>query len=316
VTRPLVVQTEELDDAAAAWLAEHCELVACPLADASRLDALLARADGVVVRTYTRVDAAFLDRAPRLRVVARAGVGLDRIDVAECRRRGAEVVHTPDANSSAVAEYVFAMLLDLLRPLHRLDAPLSAADWTALRRRLEAPRQLEDLTLGVWGLGRVGGRVARAGVGLGMRVVYHDLVEIPVDRRHGATPVDRDGLLATADVVTVHVDPRPANRRLVGAEAFARMRSDVVFVNTSRGVIVDAAALAAFCRAHPDARALVDVHDPEPIPADYPLLGLPTVRLSPHAAAATARAHANMSWVVRDVWRVLSGEPPAHPAPA
>lgn len=170
------------------------------------------------------------------------------------------------------------------------------------------------MTLGIWGMGRIGTRVARAVAGIGMNVVYNDLLEIPVERRSGATPVSVSELCTRADVVTVHVDGRRSNRGLVGAAAFGAMRKDVLFINASRGFIVDAAALAAFLRASPAAMAALDVHEPEPFGADYPLLGLANARLLPHLASCTATAQANMSWVVRDVWRVLSGDKPEFPA--
>ncbi len=314
MTRFFVLQTEDLDPAAAAWLRESCDLTACHFTDPG-FDALLAKADAVVVRTYTRVDAAFLDKAPRLRVVGRAGVGLDRIDVAECRRRGVEVVHTPDANTQAVAEYVFAMLFDGLRPRCFLSHAIPQDQWNRTRRELEAVNQLSELTLGVLGMGRVGSRVARIAAGIGMEVLYNDLVEIPESRRWGARPVSLDELLYRADILSVHIDPRPSNRAFVNAEMLSRLRKTVIVVNTSRGFVVDAHALAEFLRATPTAKALIDVHDPEPFGNDYPLLNLPNAFLSPHLAASTATAHVNMSWVVKDVWRVLNGEPPVHPAP-
>lgn len=314
VARPFVVQTEDLDPAAAAWLRETCDLAPCPTTD-PRFSDLLARADGLVVRTYTRVDDALLARAPRLRCVARAGVGLDRIDVAACRRRGVEVVHTPDANSVAVAEYVFALLADALRPRTPLRHSVSQDEWNTLRRSHEAPTQFSELVLGVLGLGRVGQRVARIGAGFGMEVLYHDLARIPATRRQGAVPVALDELLRRADILTIHVDSRPANRGLVNAAFLAHVRPSAILVNTSRGLIIDAPSLAAFLRTHPGARALLDVHDPEPFGPDYPLLGLPNAVLYPHLAAATAAAHVNMSWVVKDLWRVLRGDKPEHPAP-
>ena len=312
--RPLVLQAEDLDPCAAAWLAERADLRVCPFAADAFLP-LLAGAHALLVRTYTRVDAALLDRAPNLRVVGRAGVGLDRIDVTECRRRGVEVVHTPDANTQAVAEYVFAMLLDALRPRLFLDAPIDADRWNALRRELTAPKQLSELTLGVLGYGKVGSRVGRAAAGFGMRVLYHDLVDIPPAARHGALPVMLDSLLEESDILTLHVDSRPANRRLLDAALCRRLRPTGLLVNTSRGLVVDPAALRDHLVAHPESRALIDVHDPEPFDAAYPLLNLPNCHLSPHLAASTAAAHVNMSWVVRDVWRVLRNEPPEHPAP-
>lgn len=305
--RALVVQTEELDAAAAAWLRERCELVRCAVEDAGFAE-LLARADGLVVRTYTVVDAAMLDRAPRLRVVGRAGVGLDRIDVAACRGRGIAVVHTPAANTQAVAEYVFAMLHDATRPRAFLDAALTASDWGRTRREMTAPRQLSELTLGVWGLGKIGSIVARIGGAYGMRVMFYDLREIAPEFRNGAEPVDRETLLRGSDVLTLHVDGRASNHGLVNASVLARVKRDVVLVNTCRGFVIDTPALAEFLQQHPKASALLDVHEPEPFGAGYPLLGLANAHLSPHLAAATALAHSNMSWVVKDVWRVLQGE--------
>ncbi|MDX2130723.1 MAG: NAD(P)-dependent oxidoreductase [Planctomycetota bacterium] len=312
--RPFVIQCEDLDPAAGAWLRESCDLEVCHFSDA-RFPALLARADAVIVRTYTRVDGAFLDGAPRLRCVARAGVGLDRIDVAECRRRGVQVVHTPDANSTAVAEYVFALLADVLRPRTTLAGPVPTDRWNALRRAHEAPAQFNELVLGILGLGRIGRRVARIGAGFGMEVLFHDIARVPAPKRHGAVPVPRDELLRRADILTIHVDARPANARLVNADFLASVRPTAILLNTSRGVVVDAAALADFLRTHPGARAIIDVHDPEPFGPDYPLLGLPNATLLPHLAASTAAAHVNMSWVVKDLWRVLRGEKPEHPAP-
>ena len=122
-------------------------------------------------------------------------------------------------------------------------------------------------------------------------------------------------LLEESDVLTIHTDDRPANRHLMDADKFARCKDDVVFLSCARGLIVDARALADFLHANPGATAICDVHDPEPIPEGYPLLGLPNAHLAPHIAAATEAAKTNMSWVVRDVVRVLNGETPEHPAP-
>jgi len=305
--RPLVIQTEHLDEVCAAWLAERCELVRCPSDDEPRFSELLSRAEGLVIRTYTKVDAAMLSRAPRLRVVGRAGVGVDNIDVAACAARGVVVASTPAANTRAVVEYVAALMFDAIRPRVFLEGAVDVGRWKEIRAGVIAPRQAAGATLGILGLGKIGSQVARVGSALDMRVLYHDLVDIPPEGRFGAEPVSFDELLSSADVLTVHVDGREGNRGLLGAAAFARMKSDVVLINTSRGFVVDPAACAAFMRANPGARAMLDVHEPEPFGADYPLLGLPNVRLSPHIAAATAPAHRNMSWVVRDVWRVLSG---------
>ena len=313
--RHLVIQTEDLDAEAAAWLGERCEVVRCA-PDQHGFEELLGRAGGLVIRTYTRVNAAMLAKAPKLRVVGRAGVGLENVDVAACRARGVEVVHTPGANTRAVVEFVTALMLDALRPRMQLIRPLEGEHWHQIRREFVARRELSELTLGVYGLGRIGAQVARVGRALEMRVIYCDLREIAAGERQGAEPVTRERLLEESDVLSVHVDGRAGNAGLLGAEAFARMRGNVTFVNTSRGFVVDAGALAAFLREHPAAQALIDVHDPqEPFGAAYPLLNLPNARLYPHLASGTAAAKRNMSWVVRDVWRVLEGERPEFPAP-
>ncbi|MBA4028314.1 MAG: hypothetical protein C0475_04155 [Planctomyces sp.] len=313
MARPVVIQTEHLDDEAARWLAERCDVIALGLGQAGFNDAM-ARADAAVVRTYTRVDGAFLARGPRLRVVGRAGVGLDNIDLDACRARGVVVVSTPDANTSAVIEYVTAWMLDATRPRLFLDGALPAERWNALRAELRAPRQLCELTLGIWGLGRIGSGVARVARALGMTVIYHDLLHIPVPVRSGAEPVSRAELCQRADILTVHVDGRPGNAGLVGPEDFDLMKPGVVFMNTSRGFVIDGPALARFMAAHPGAMALLDVHEPEPFGPGYGLLGVPNVKLSPHIASATAMAQRNMSWVVRDIWRVLTGQEPMHQA--
>jgi len=116
-------------------------------------------------------------------------------------------------------------------------------------------------------------------------------------------------------VLTIHIDTRPSNRNFVNAPFLAPLKEDVLLINAARGFVLDERALAAFLRGHADAHAVLDVHEPEPFTADNPLLGLPNAKLAPHMAACTLTAKNNMSWVVRDVWRVLCGEVPEFPAP-
>jgi phosphoglycerate dehydrogenase-like enzyme len=309
--RQLVIQTEDLAPEAAAWLADRCDLVRAATDDPEAA-ILLPTASALVVRTYTQVNADLLDRCRSLKVVGRAGVGLDNIDLDACRARGVRVVHTPGANTQAVVEYVTSLLCDALRPRVFLDRPpTSLGAWQSLRKELVAPRQMGDLTLGIVGMGRIGSRVAQVASALGMRILWCDLTDKP-DAPGERAPLA--SLCERADVITVHVDGRPGNRDLLAADAFGRMKSDVVFINTSRGMVVDETACAEFMINHPAACAMLDVTDPEPFAATSPLLDIRNVHLSPHIAGATAAAKLAMSWVVRDVWRVLSGEPPEHEA--
>ena len=307
-----VIQTEHLDEACARWLGERVNLVVCAHDDPA-FAGHLASADALVVRTYTVVDESLLSQAPRLKVVGRAGVGVDNLDVRACQARGVIVVNTPDANTQAVVEYVLTIILDALRPRHWMREAASDAEWKRLRAAFVGRRQLDELTLGIYGLGRIGKRLAKAAVALGARVLYHDLLDLPDDQCHGARPAGRDTLLREADVLTLHVDGRPSNRHLIDAAALSLLKPDVVFINTARGMLVDTAALARFLAGHPAAQAWIDVHEPEPFGPDCPLLGLPNAHLAPHLASRTDTAMRRMSEVVHDVWRVLEGQPPMYP---
>ena len=311
---PLVLVTEGSDPRPLQWLRKHANVVEIAPDDRAFVGRL-SSAQGLVVRTYTRVNEALLSQAPKLKVVGRGGVGLENIDVAACRRRGVEVVFTPDANTLAVGDFVFGGLLQLLRPW----APFRDNVYTAPEfkhiRNTQRGRQLNELTLGILGLGRVGKRVGHiAANGFGMRVIYNDLVEPgPID--FPAEAVDKPTLYREADVLSLHVDMRPGNENLVGREQLALMKPDAILINTSRGEVLDAAALAEAIRSKRLAGAMIDVFDPEPPGEDFPLLGLSNVLLTPHMAARTYTAIENMSWVVRDVVEVLSGRPPKYPAP-
>lgn len=311
----LVIQTEHLAGEAASWLAGRCRLLVCPCGH-PRFRDHLGDATGLVVRTYTRVDEPLLEAAPRLKVVGRAGAGLDNIDVAACRARGVEVVYTPDANTQAVVEYVYTLILPAVRTHDRLREAVDEDGWRRLRAGESNPRQASEMTLGILGLGRIGRRVAEVGRALGFeRVVYNDLADIPPGERSGADPVPVERLFGEADVISLHVDGRPANRHFVGRDLIGCMKPQVVLVNTSRGFVVDSLVLAGFLGANPGATALLDVHEQEPIGADHPLLGVPNARLYPHQGASTTLADLNMSWVVRDVVTVLEGGSPRYPAP-
>jgi D-3-phosphoglycerate dehydrogenase len=241
---------------------------------------------------------------------------LENIDVAECRRRGIEVVYTPDANTLAVGDFVFGYCLQLLRPWEFFrDKVYPAAEFKRIRNTVRG-RQLNELTIGILGMGRVGRRVGHiAANGFGMRVIYNDLLELRGNLEFSAEAVDKPTLYRDADILTIHVDMRPDNQNLVGAEQIALLKPTAIVINTSRGEVLDANALADALREKRIFGAAIDVFDPEPPGDDFPLLGLPNVLLTPHIAARTNTAMENMSWVVRDVIEVLKGGKPRFPAP-
>jgi len=312
---PTVIVTEGSDPTPLAWLRERARVVEAK-PDSPEFDAALPEAVGMVVRTYTRVNADMLARCPRLKVVGRGGVGLENIDVPACRARGVEVVFTPDANTLAVGDFVIGYALQLLRP------------WAFFRDKVYDPKefkrirdtqrgvQLNELTIGILGMGRVGRRVGRiAANGFGMRVTYNDLIDVRDKLDFPAEPVDKKTLFSEADIVSLHVDMKAGNEKLVGESLLSLMKPTAILINTSRGEVLDDAALADALRHKRIAGAAIDVFDPEPPKADYPLLGLDNVLLTPHMAARTRTAIENMSWVVRDVVEVLQGRAPRYPAP-
>ena len=314
--KPLVLITEGTDPRPLAWLKERARVIEMGT-DNPGFSNQLAQANALIVRTYTRVTPALLDKAPNLKVVARGGVGLENIDIAACRHRGIEVVYTPDANTLAVGDHVFGVILQLIRP------------WPIFRERAFPPdefkkirsgakgRQLNEMTLGILGFGRVGKRVGHiAANGFGMRVIFNDLVSPnPQSFSFDATEVDKPTLFRESDVLTLHVDMRPGNEHLVGRDQIAQMKKDAILINAARGEVLDEHALAAALRAKQLAAAALDVFAPEPPPADFPLLAMPNVILTPHIASRTHTAIENMGWVVRDVIEVLEGRRPTFPAP-
>lgn len=312
---PLVLVTEDTDTAPLAWLNERARVIeAAP--DTPEFNAALPEIVGLVVRTYTKVNAALLVRCPKLRVVGRGGVGIENIDVKACRARGVEVVYTPDANTHAVGDFVIGFALQLLRP------------WAFFKDRVYEPKefkhvrdtfrgvQLNELTIGILGMGRVGRRVGKiAANGFDMRVIYNDLLDVQSQLKFPAKAIDKPTLFREADIVTLHVDMKPGNEKLVSTPLLSLMKPTAILINTSRGEVLDDAALATAIREKKIAGAAIDVFDPEPPKADYPLLGFDNVLLTPHMAARTYTAIENMSWVVRDVMEVLSGRTAKYPAP-
>lgn len=282
--------------------------------------ALAGGARALVVRNRTRVDAALLKAAPRLRVVGRLGAGLDNVDVAACRRRGVEVVYAPDANAVSVAEMTLALVLALARRLPPADAHVRGGGWD---REAFAGVELDGKTLGILGFGRVGRLVAERARAFGMALLTHHprlAPDHPDLARLGVRLVPLADLLAGCDVLTVHLPLTAATRGLLDAAALARLRPGAFLVDVGRGGVVDEAALAGALEQGRLAGAALDVRAAEPPDPGDPvaarLARLPNVLLTPHVAGLTAEAQRRTCiGVARDVLRVLAGDPPVHPAP-
>ena len=273
-----------------------------------RPDALAAEAagaDALVVRNRTQVRGALLEGARKLRVVGRLGVGLDNIDVRACEARGIAVIPATGANAQAVAEYVIATAMLLLRGAFLSTDEVAAGRWP--RTALSLGREIAGRTLGVIGFGDIGRRAARMGRALGMRAIGHDVAlapNAPAWRDEHVEPRDLDALLAEADVVTLHVPLVAATRNLIDARRLGAMKRGAILIDTARGGVVDEAAVAAALASGQLGGAALDVFDTEPLPAGSPLAGAPNLLLTPHIAGLTQEANARVSTMIAE--RVLA----------
>jgi len=304
-----IVVTEGLEAVPMAWLKSHANVVEVKWTQTAELHAALHTADALIVRTYTQVNDALLAHGPKLRAVGRAGVGLDNIDIPACERRNIKVLSTPTANTRAVVEYVFNLLFHLGRPLVHLPVPIPAEQFHGYRKSIRG-LELAGKTMGILGMGNIGRGVGKVAWAFGMKVIYNDLLDVARRLDFPAAAVSKEELYAAADVLTLHVNHQPnnLNHHLVDARAISLMKPAAYLINTCRGEVLDAAALAAALTEHRLAGAAVDVHEPEPPPAEYPLWHVgagANLILAPHLAARTQGAMDAMSWVGRDVVEYL-----------
>jgi D-3-phosphoglycerate dehydrogenase len=272
----------------------------------------VADVDALVVRSETKVTAEVLAAAPRLRVVGRAGVGVDNIDIEAATRRGVVVLNAPTGNTIAAAEHTVAVMLCLARNVARADRSMHEGRWD---RKAFMGTELREKTLGLLGLGKIGFEVARiASQGLQMRVIADDpLVSRERAEQAGASLVDFETLLREADILSVHVPLTEKTRGVIGAAELARMKNGARLVNVARGGIIDEAALAEAVRSGHIGGAAIDVFTTEPIAADNPLLGVPEIVLTPHLGASTAEAQVSVATDVADqIVHFLAGGGPRY----
>ncbi len=258
----------------------------------------VAGCDGVLTLLTDRVDDDFLDAAgPQLRVVSNYAVGFDNIDVAACARRGVHVGNTPGVLTETTADLAWALLMAAARRLPEGDRYVRDGRWKTWGPLLLLGPDVHDATIGIVGFGRIGQAVARRAQGFGMHILYHDVTPLPdeVTAPLGATYLPLEALLAQADFVSLHVNLSPLTRHLINAETLAWMKPTAVLVNTSRGPVVDQAALAAALQDGTIWAAGLDVTDPEPIPMDDPLVGLDNCLIVPHIASASRATRGKMA---------------------
>ncbi len=302
-----ILVADGLDPEGMERLRAHADVVLREGLRPEELTAIIGDADAVIVRSRTRVGREAIDRAERLRVIARAGVGIDNVDVEAATRRGILVLNTPDSSTISTAEHTLAMMLALVRHIPAAYVAVSQGAW---RRERFIGIELYGKTLGVVGLGKIGGEVASRAAALGMHVIAFDPYVSP-DRaaRVGADLVPLDTLLERSDLVTLHVPLTEGTRHLIGTAALARMLPGVRIINCARGGLIDEPALLAALQEGKVAGAALDVLEEEP-PRDSALLRHPQVIVTPHLGASTAEAQRTIAVeVAEQVLAVLAGRP-------
>ena len=303
---PVVLIAEELAPSVLAVLGDEVEIRHVDGADRAALLPALADAAAVLVRSATRIDAEALAAAPNLKVVARAGVGLDNVDVGAATARGVMVVNAPTSNVVSAAEHAVALLLSAARRIPAADASLRAGRWD--RSRFTGI-ELAGKTVGIVGLGRIGVLVAQRLAAFDVSLIAYDPYIQPGRAAHlGVRLVALDELLRESDLITVHLPKTPETVGLIGAAELATTKRGVILVNAARGGLVDEAALADALRSGQVGAAGIDVYTSEPC-TDSPLFALPTAVVTPHLGASTTEAQDKAgAAVAHSVRLALQGE--------
>lgn len=315
--RPRIVVAEKVNESAMARLRAAGEVISLGKHDEATLIDAVREADALVLRTYALINANVISAARqggRLRVIGRAGVGVDNIDVRAAVKAGIQVVNTPAASTFAVAELVVGLIVAAQRRIAESDARIRKGEFASLRAGPAPTTELQHQILGIIGMGRIGQAIGyRMRVGMGMRVVYHDIREIGYLPFAASSMNTAEEVYATSDVVTFHVPLTDKTRGMVNRAALSHFKSNAFLINAARGPIVNAADVAAALTEKRLAGAAIDVFDPEPPPADHPLLSVPNCVLTPHIGARSQEGLAAMNDVVDDVIAVLAGKAPQYP---
>jgi len=246
------------------------------------LKASISEADVLIVRSATKVTKELLDYAKQLKVVARAGVGLDNVDAAECEKRGIKVINTPGASTNAVAELIIGVMICMLRNVQKAHLQMKNKIWD--KKNLTG-KEIEGKTLGIIGFGRIGGKVADKARALGMNMIAYDPHPRPSE---SVKSVDLASLYESSDVISLHTVLTEETKRMINKQTIAKMKDGVYLINAARGALVDEDALYEACKSGKVAGAALDVYETEPYTGK--LLELDNVYFTPHIGASTVEA--------------------------
>ncbi|MBM7830150.1 D-3-phosphoglycerate dehydrogenase [Agromyces cerinus] len=306
MSKPVVLIAEELSPATVEALGPDFDVRSVDGTDRPALLAALADADAILVRSATKVDAEAIAAAPKLKVVARAGVGLDNVDIKAATAAGVMVVNAPTSNIISAAELTVGHILSLARHIPAAHSALAQGEW---KRSAYTGVELYEKTIGIIGLGRIGALIAARLQAFGTNVIAYDpYITAARAQQLGVQTVSLDELLEQSDFITIHMPKTPETTGMIGTEQFARMKPTAFIVNVARGGLIDEDALHDALVARTIAGAAVDVFVSEP-PRDSPLLGLPNIVVTPHLGASTdeAQEKAGVS-VAKSVRLALAGE--------
>ena len=314
--KPKILVTREVFDETLAYLAQHCDLESnqpdVPLSP-DALAQKLADRDGLMCALTDRVDAKLIERCPRLKAVANIAVGYNNIDLAACTARGVMATNTPGVLDDSTADLAWALMLGAARRVTELERRVRAGEWKGWRLKQWLGTDVHHATLGIFGMGRIGQAIARRAAGFEMKVIYcnRKRVSPDIEKRCNATHVTKDELLRQADFVVLQVPYSPETHHLIGARELKLMKPTAVLVNSTRGGVVDDAALIAALQAGTIRAAGLDVFENEPA-LNPGFMALDNVVLMPHIGSsteATRRAMA-MTAATNLVAALTGGRPP------
>jgi glyoxylate reductase len=276
----------------------------------------VAEVDALLSLLTEKIDNELLDAARNLKIVANMAVGFDNFDLPALTRRGVIGTNTPGVLTETTADFAFALMMSAARYVSQGVEYVRTGKWKTWEPNLFVGQDIHHSTVGIVGMGRIGIEFAKRARGFDMQVLYYDVYrrEADFEREQGIEYRELDMLLSEADFVTIHVDLNDSTRRLFNAERFRKMKRSAYLINAARGPIVDTEALYDALKSGQIAGAALDVTDPEPLPADHPLLQLQNCVVCPHIASASVRTRTNMAKLAAEnIVNVLEGRKPLTP---
>ena len=304
---------ESMHQEGTALLEEKCDVIYAKSYDEKDLIDQVADVNAVIIRANGAVSGKLIEAAPKLKVIGRHGVGLDAIDLAAAKKKGVQVVYTPQANKESVAEHFVALALMLAKKIRLADIALRDCNWQTRYELIGT--ELRGKTLGVLGFGRIGQQTARiCHFGFGMPIVYYDPFGFPeVEKELDAMRTDEKTLFKTSDFISINMPLLPETKHFVNADLLKLMKQTAFLINMARGPIWNEVDVVKALQENRIAGAGSDVYEIEPITADNPLLKLDNFVGTPHMSAHTEEAMIRMSMVASDVLAVLEGKDPEYP---